>query len=136
MIISDITQKKNFNWSDVVRITVTWLNAKSAVNTNFLLYTVPAGKTFIMTGHATKISAVTGAGNGWHVSIGTNAAAYNNMMSNVNMNTMDATGEIFQVSTIWVSVWATAGQVIRLNINTAATTTTMTVDVDIIGYLV
>ena len=123
----------NLNW--LVRISTTGMNAKSAVNTSFSLYVVPAGKRFLFVWFVNEVTAATGAGNWWHVSIGTNAATYNNIMTNQTFNAADTTDEGFWFANNWVFVVATAGQDIRLNINTAATTTTMTCSGHLLGFL-
>lgn len=118
----------------VVRISITWVDAKTIATHTIL--TVPVGKQFVTTHINARINTVTWAGNWPRISLGTNAATYNNIMLNQSMWALDNTAEG------WINVIqnimhiAQAGESITLNLSLAATTTTMLCDFDLIWYYI
>lgn len=117
-----------------VLATVTSINTKTIAQTN--LYTVPTGKTAIITAAIVRCTAATSITNGPTASIGFTASAYSDIYVGQNMIALTGTTSIFGYSTVGMSASATAASVIKFNITTAASGTSQTVAVDLIGYLI
>lgn len=121
----------------------TGIDAKATGTTN--LYTVPAGKSFIFMGAIVRCTAATAITVGPSYGIGV-AAGEDDMVGSATYTTFTAAdtflhnigkfnlaGQNAQADPMPV---ATAAQVIKIGIDTAATGTSMTLAVDIHGYLV
>lgn len=111
----------------------TGINAKSTGQTT--LYTVPTGKTCIITQAIVRCTAATSITNGPTASIGFTSTAYTDIYSAENMAGLTGTTTIFGYVTVGVSALAVTGTVIKCNISSAASGTSQTVAVDLIGYL-
>lgn len=113
--------------------TTTGINGVAIANT--ALYTVPAGKTAIITDYIVRVSAATAVTIGPSAGIG-NVAGTNNISASQTMTTLTTTTSNFQWQVIGASISTAAAGVIYFNIGTGATGTSETLAVDLIGYLV
>lgn len=113
--------------------TTTAIDGKTIANTS--LYTVPAGKTAVITGAAVRCSAATAITIGPSAGVG-NVAGTNNIFASAAITALQTTTDVFGFSLVGMSkVTAAAGQIF-LNLGTAATGTSQTLAVDLYGYLV
>lgn len=113
--------------------TTTGINAKSIAATT--LYTVPTGKTCVVTAAIIRCTAASAITNGPTASIGFTSTAFADIYANANMVALTGTTAIFGYSTVGMSASAVATTVIKLNISTGAAGTSQTIAVDLIGYL-
>lgn len=113
--------------------TITGINAKSVANT--ALYTVPTGKTAIITGYSVRCSAASAITIGASAGIG-NVAGTNNISASQTMTTLTTTTSTFQWQVTGASIITAAAGQIFFNLGTGATGTSQTLVVDLIGYLV
>lgn len=112
--------------------TTTGINAKTIANT--ALYTVPTGKTAIITYYVVRVSAATAITVGPAAGIG-NVAGTNNIGASQAMNLLISTTSTFQWGIDGMSVLTVAAGVVYFNLGTAATGTSETITVDLAGYL-
>lgn len=113
--------------------TTTGIDAKTVATTN--LYTVPGGKTAIISGvifRVTTADTITGVPS---VGVGI-AAGEDDIFSSTALTGLDATTKYYRASVEGVSTAGAATNVIKLGVDTGATATTMTIAVDLFGYLV
>lgn len=113
--------------------TTAGINAKIIANTN--LYTPPTGKTAIITGYIVRCSAATAITIGCTAGIG-NVSGTNNIAPSQAMTTLTSTDDLFEWAIVGMSVTVTTGNSAFFNLATAATGTSQTLIVDLIGYLV
>lgn len=113
--------------------TITAINGKTVANT--ALYTVPTGKTCIVTGYTVRVSAASAITNGPAAGVG-NVAGTNNIAASQAMNALTATTTVFRWPIVGMSVSTPAASIIYFNLGTAATGTSETLIVDLEGYLV
>jgi len=116
----------------VVLSTTTGIDGKTVANTS--LYTVPTGKTAIITGYVTRCTAATAITVGVSAGIG-NIAGTNNIFAS-GASGITTTSQIFGNSLSGTSILTPAAGVIYYNLGTAATGTSQTLSVDLIGYLI
>lgn len=113
--------------------TTTGINGKSATTTD--LYTVPAGKTAVITAANICVTSVTGFAVVGTAGIGV-AAGESDIFPAVAMTGLDVAGECFSfLNNILVFKSAAAASVIKLGIDVAYTSTTTVLSVDLLGYL-
>lgn len=112
---------------------VTGINAKTVANTS--LFTVPTGKTAIVTSVVIRVTAATAITVGPSAGIG-NVAGTNNIAASATMTTLQTTADDFIFIISGASKATAAAGQIYLNLGTAATGTSETIAVDLIGYLV
>lgn len=114
--------------------TISGIDGTAIATTN--LYTVPAGKTAIILATVARITALTafvGVGTG---GIGTNGAQ-DNIMGSRAMTGLTAVGSLFCfMNSNGASVIATTGQTIQLGVDVAFVAGTITMALDLIGYLI
>jgi hypothetical protein len=109
------------------------IDAKTVATTN--LYTVPAGKTAIVTGcivrctAADTVTVVPSAGVGV-------AAGEDDIIGSTALTGLNVAGLYYGFSIDGVATSVAAAGVIKLGIDVGATATTMTIAVDLFGYLV
>lgn len=108
------------------------INAKTIANT--ALYTVPTGKTAIITAYTVRVSAATAITVGPAAGIG-NVAGTNNISASQAMNLLTTTTTDFLWTVNGMSIVTVAAGVVYFNIGTAATGTSQTITVDLMGYL-
>lgn len=113
--------------------TTTGIDGKAVANT--ALYTVPGGKTAIITAATIRCSAATAITVGASAGIG-NISGTSNIFSSTAMTTFTTTTQCFQFAAVGVSVITAATGQIFLNIGTGATGTSQTLSVDLLGYLI
>lgn len=111
----------------------TGIDGKTVANT--ALYTVPTGKTAIITAYVVRVSAANSITIGPSAGIG-NVAGTNNISASQTMTVLTATTTNFIWQIIGQSVTTSAAGVIYFNLGTAATGTSETLIVDLYGYLV
>lgn len=126
--LSDISASSG----DAILAVITGINAKTVANT--LLYTVPAGKTCTITGYVVRVTAATAITTGAAAGIG-NIAGTNNISASQGMNTLQAVLNTFQWPNIGISLATAASGAIYFNLGTAATGTSQTIEVVLMGYL-
>jgi hypothetical protein len=107
------------------------IDGKSATTTNLL--TVPTGKTAVITGLVVRITTATGLTGTLTAGVGV-AAGEDDIIPATVCTGLNATGENFKIQPNGVSVEATASQVIKLGIDVAFGGTTVTLQVDLLGY--
>lgn len=112
------------------------IDLKTAAATN--LYTVPAGKTLIVTEIVLRVTAASGFAAGCTLSIG-KSAAYTEWLAATAMTGLSAIGNYRLLSNsaagLVYNVFA-AGDVIALNVTIGATATTLTATAELQGYLI
>lgn len=113
--------------------TITGINTKSTGQTN--LYTVPTGKTCVITQAIVRCTAASAITNGPTASIGFTSTAYTDIYIAENMMVLTGTTAIFGYVTVGMSAIAVATTIIKFNISSASSGTSQTVAVDLIGYL-
>lgn len=109
---------------------VSTINAKNTGTT--ALYTVPTGKTAIITSTYIRCTAATAITVGPSVDIGVTAG---DIYPNTALTTLNAANKQFGFFSTGIAQSPTAGQTVNLNINTAATGTSMTIEVIMLGIL-
>lgn len=118
--------------------TVTGINAKTVANTP--LYTVPVGKTAIITQGMVRCTAATAITVGPTLSIGRNASTYNDIYASTAITALTSAGpgggSTFGFGSIGIFAQAAAGEPINLAITNAATGTSQTIACDLMGYLI
>lgn len=121
-----------FKSNDLVRYSVSGIDAKTTGTTT--LFTTDAGRVFVPTSVVVYCSAATAITVPASISIGTNGAAYDNMVAPSTLSALTAAG-LFTVPVLTVGgTAATASTAVVLNITTAATGTSQTIEVDVIGF--
>lgn len=116
--------------SPIILATITGINAKSTGAT--VLYTVPSGKTAVITAIYIRVTAATAITNGPSVDVGVTAA---DIYPNTGLNTLTTVGKVFAFSSIGIFSSSASTNIINLNINSIATGTSETIQCDIIGYI-
>ena len=114
-----------------ILVTVNGINGKAVANTS--LYTVPAGKTCIVIGYTVRCSAASAITVGPAAGIG-NIAGTSNISASQGMNALLTTSDSFLWTLYGMSKVTTAGGQIYFNLGTAATGTSQTLSVDLMGY--
>lgn len=109
------------------------INAKNTGTTS--LYTVPIGKTAIITSAIVRCTAATAITVGPTLGIGVSAGE-DDMFPSTAITALTTTAKIFGFQTIGMSVSATAGSIIKVGIDTGSTGTAQTIAIELIGYLV
>lgn len=113
--------------------TTTSINAKATGTTN--LYTVPSGRTAIITKAIVVPTAVTSITQGPVLGIGV-AAGEDDIFSSTQLTGLTATTKVYAFDAIGTYVAAAATEVIKLGIDTVASGTSMTLSVYLFGYLI
>lgn len=113
--------------------TTTSINAKTTGTTN--LYTVPSGKTAIITKAIVVPTAASSITQGPTAGIGV-AAGEDDIFSATELTGLTATTKAFAFDAIGTYVMAAATEVIKFGIDTAASGTSMTITVYLFGYLI
>ena len=117
--------------------TITGINAKTVATTS--LYTVPTGKSLIVTLFVVRVTAFTAGGKTVQAiyNVGGNATDYNNILNSVSP-TIGAVNEYYPIILLDGTNLAVqaATTVLTLNITTGSNATTETWAVDVFGYLV
>lgn len=111
--------------------TTTAINAKTVANT--LLYTVPTGKTFTLLGVVLRTTATTGGATGPSVNVFTSTAG--DLYATQAIGATSAVGQCFIFPNTGVVPSVPAAGTVNLGITVGGTSTTETVQADVIGYL-
>lgn len=111
--------------------TTAGINAKTIANT--LVYTVPSGKTCVVTAYVVRCTAASAITVGPSASVGTTAGG-TDIATSQTMAVLTGTTNIFNWPIVGMSVSSTTS--VYFNIGTASTGTSQTIAVDLIGYLV
>jgi len=109
------------------------INGKSVENT--ALYTVPTGKKAVVTGYVVRCTAAAAISIGASGGIG-NIAGTSNISAAQDMTALLAPANTFQQPIMGASLITSAGEIIYFNLTGAATGTSQTLAVDLIGYLI
>lgn len=118
----------------IVRLSVTTgIDGKVATTTN--LYTVPSGRTAIITHAVIRVSAASAITVPPSLGIGV-AAGEDDIYTSTSLVGLDTTGEVYVFASEGLQVAVAAASVIKLGIDTGATATTATLEVDLFGYLI
>ena len=100
------------------------------------IYVVPTGKKAIITAVIVRASVATSVTSGFTFQIGANVSTYDDLVSSLT-TTLDAVGEYqFCLIAAGFRTAYAAASVIKFNATSPATGTTLTLVIDIIGYLV
>lgn len=99
------------------------------------LYTVPAGRTAIITSANVRCTAANTVSAGPMLGIGV-AAGEDDIYAATSLAALITVGQLYGFTTSGISVSAAAGSVIKVGIDTAATGTSQTLTIDLVGYLV
>lgn len=117
----------------LVSIAVTGINAKTVANT--LLYTVPAGKTFIPQGVVIRATAASSISAGPTIDISTTSGGAGNIYTTTAITALDTAGKIFTFGPYGMSVSVAAAGTVYADLTAAANGTSETIEIDLIGYL-
>lgn len=117
----------------VILSSTTGIDAKSVATTN--LYTVPTGKTAIITGATIRCTAASAITVGPTLGMGV-AAGEDDIFASAAITALTTTAKIFGFASMGMSVSAAAATIIKLGIDVASTGTSQTVAVDLFGYLI
>lgn len=129
-----ITQSTASGYQTIPLATVTGINAKSVAATN--LYTVPSGKTAILTSATVRCTAASAITAGPTASIGVVSSSFADIYASATMSALTTTSSAFGYTSTGMFGQAATTTVIKFNLTNAATGTSQTVAVDIMGYLV
>lgn len=110
----------------------TAINAKTVANTT--LYTVPTGKTLIVSALIVRCTAASAITNGPTVNVFTVSAG--DVYPSTAINALTGTSNIFGFGTIGMSISVAAGATLSLGLTVVSTGTSQTIAVDVMGYLV
>lgn len=130
-----LNASNNFNSDRTPHIlsTTTGINAKTVANTN--LYTVPAGKTAIITEAVVRVTAANTITVPPTLGIGI-AAGEDDIFAATVLTGLDTTTKVYKFNAANTYVAGAATNIIKLGIDVGATATTMTISIDLIGYLI
>jgi hypothetical protein len=117
----------------VILSTTTGIDAKVVATTN--LYTVPAGKTCVVCSTIVRVTAANNITVVPTLGVGI-AAGEDDILSSAATTGLNTLGEMWRADVEGVAVTGAAGEIIKLGIDVGATATTMTIAVDLTGYLV
>lgn len=112
---------------------VAGVNLKTTGTTQ--LYTVPAGKILVVLAVILRCTAAASLSSGPTGSVGVTASSFNDLFASATMTALTAPNALFAFSMAGMSVYATASQVVTLNLTGAATGTSGSAGVDVIGYV-
>ncbi len=112
--------------------TTTGIDAKSVATT--ALYTVPAAKTAIITGAVVRVTVAAAITVVPTLGIGRNATQ-DDIFASTTLTGLDATTKVYVFDALGTFAVAAATEVVSLGIDTGATATTMTISIDLIGYI-
>ncbi len=132
VVVSTPLKLMNYKTERVLS-TTTGIDAKSATTTT--LYTVPSGKTAIITGAVIRPTTTTAVTVSPTLGIGI-AAGESDVFSSVALTGLDTITEVYKFTASGLYVTAASTNVLKLGIDVGASATTMTVSVDLIGYLI
>lgn len=110
----------------------TGIDAKTTGNNT--LYTVPTGKTLVVTRVILRPSAVTSITTGPTASVGGTTTA--DVFASVALATLNATTKMYTYTQSGMSTLVPAGTTLKLNISVAASGTLETLTADVMGYLI
>lgn len=113
--------------------TTTSINAKTTGTTS--LYTVPSGKTAIITKAIVVVTAASSITQGPTLGIGV-AAGEDDIFYSTQLTGLTATTKVYAFDAIGTYVAAAATDVIKVGIDTAASGTSMTISIYLFGYLI
>lgn len=108
------------------------INAKTVAATT--LYTVPAGRTAIITAATVRCTAASAITIGPALGIGV-AAGEQDIFASTAITALTTTAVIFGFAAVGMSVSAAAASVIKVGIDTGSTGTSQTIAIDLMGYL-
>ena len=111
---------------------ITGISGTAAASTT--VYTVPTGKTLIITQAIVRATAATSITNGPTAGFGTSTSTYN-IYASTAINALTTAGLDFGFVTVGMSTTVAAAGVVYFNIGTGATGTSETLAVELIGYL-
>jgi hypothetical protein len=125
----DLTQ----SGGQLIRVlsTTSGIDGKTVGTTN--LHTVPTGKTAVIVGIAVRLTTATGLTGTMTAGVGV-AAGEDDIIAPTVMTGLNSTGENFKIFPNGISAEASAGQIIKFGIDVAFGGTTVTVQVDLLGY--
>lgn len=98
------------------------------------VYTVPAGRTAIITSANVRCTAATAITTGPTLGMGV-AAGEDDIYASTALASFLSVGQLYGFTTNGMSVSVAAGSVVKVGIDTAAVGTAQTVTVDLVGYL-
>lgn len=113
--------------------TVTGINAKTTGTT--VLYNVPSGKTAVITAAIVRCTAANTITIGPSADVGDSITGAASIYANTAIMALTAPPKAFGYSSVGMFNTVAASGVINFNINTAATGTSQTISVTLIGYL-
>jgi hypothetical protein len=118
----------------------TVLSSTTGVNIDTIstdsLFLVPTGRSAIITSVMIRLTTATSPNADAIVSVGTNGAAYDNIIASTTLTGLDAITETFVLTTEGLIHTAAATETVTLNISTADSGGTVTATVELIGYLI
>lgn len=112
--------------------TVTGINGKTVANTT--LYTVPVGKQAIITDVIVRVTASNTPLAALTAGVGVNANA-DDIFAAVALTGLLNLNSLYRMGVVPLGIVAQAADVIKFGIDVGATATTLTLSVDLIGYL-
>ena len=100
------------------------------------IYTVPTGKSAVITGAYIVPTTATTPGGDAVVNLGTNASTYDNIVSAETLSGLDATTELYHIVTGGgVIHLAAAAETVTINVTSADTGSALTATVYLLGFL-
>lgn len=121
-----------FKTNDIVRYSVAGIDAKTTGNTT--LFTTDPGRVFVPIAVVAYCSAATAITVAATITIGTNSTAYDNLVASSILSGLTAAG-LFTTPVYTLGATAvTPGTDVVLKIGTAATGTSQTIEIDIVGF--
>ena len=121
-----------FKTNDIVRYSVAGIDAKTTGNTT--LFTTDPGRVFVPIAVVAYCSAATAITVAATITIGTNSTAYDNLVASSILSGLTAAG-LFTTPVYTLGATPVApGTDVVLKIGTAATGTSQTIEIDIIGF--
>lgn len=124
-------QHNGFNLLETLAV-IGAINGKTVAATN--LYTVPTGKSCVVIGAVIRPTTMTAVSGTLEAGIGV-AAGEDDIFPPTLMPGLDAVGECYVFWNTGMRVVATAGQIIKLGIDTGFGGTTATLEVRLLGFL-
>lgn len=124
----------SFTSSGIVKIlsTVVGVDAKAVATT--ALYTVPTGKTCVVTAAIIRCTAATAVTIGPQLGIGI-AAGEDDIFASTTLTSLTSASKCFGFSSVGTSVIGASTNVIKLGVDVATTGTSQTLAVDLMGYI-
>lgn len=119
--------------ADNILSTTTGINALNTGTT--ALYTIPAGQSAVITGAVVRVTAASGVVGVPTLGIGI-APGEDDIFSPTILTGMTSTSKVFRFASIGTFAQGSAGNIIKVGIDSAGSASSLTISIDLIGYLI